>query len=188
MSKPFATKTYALAGKYDSVVQQCEICRHALRDKSPYNLSRTADRFSLFFSCLSGGIRIGHAAVVVQSDGRVPRVAPPAASGRRVHPRLTVDAGAAAILADCGLPLRGISNLRNGHQWWQRLMQRVVQPVVADLHDPAAASALRLRSYRPNTHRSYPRSLLLERTGSSFADGCDHQSFQCSGTNLSALC
>lgn len=34
-------------------------------------------------------------------------------------------------------------------------MRRVVAPVVADLHEPAAAAALLLRGYRPNTHRSY---------------------------------
>lgn len=34
-------------------------------------------------------------------------------------------------------------------------MRRVVAPVVADLHDPAAAAALLLRGYPPNTHRGY---------------------------------
>lgn len=34
-------------------------------------------------------------------------------------------------------------------------MRRVVQPVVADLHDPAGAVALLLQGYRPSTHKSY---------------------------------
>lgn len=34
-------------------------------------------------------------------------------------------------------------------------MRRVMQPVVADLHDPAGAVALLLQGYRPNTHKSY---------------------------------
>jgi len=82
-------------------------------------------------------------------------VAQPAGSGRRFHARFAVDAGSAAFLADCGLPLRGNSALRNDSQRWQLLMRRVVVPVVADLHDPGAAVDLLLRGYRPNTHRSY---------------------------------
>lgn len=38
-------------------------------------------------------------------------------------------------------------------------MRRVVQPVVADLHDPAGAVALLLQGYRPNTHKSYMSKL-----------------------------
>lgn len=82
-------------------------------------------------------------------------MAAPATGGRRVHPRFTVNAGAAPFLADCGIPLRDNPALRNDNQRWELLMRRVVQPLVADLHDPAGAVALLLLGYRPNTHKSY---------------------------------
>jgi len=82
-------------------------------------------------------------------------MAPTPPGGRRLHPRFSVNAGAAAFLADCGLPLRGNPALKNDGQRWERLLHRVVAPLVADLHDPAAAAALLLDGYRPGTQRSY---------------------------------
>lgn len=38
---------------------------------------------------------------------------------------------------------------------WEALLGTLVAPLVADLHDPHAASALLPRSYRPETRRSY---------------------------------
>lgn len=45
--------------------------------------------------------------------------------------------------------------MRNDAQRWEVLLSKVVAPLVADIHDPAAASALLLRGYRPETQRGY---------------------------------
>lgn len=48
--------------------------------------------------------------------------------------------------------------MRNNAQRWKLLLIKVAAPLVADIHDPPAASALVLRGYRPETQRGYMSS------------------------------
>lgn len=58
-------------------------------------------------------------------------------------------------MADCGLPFRANPLLKNDTQRWETLLHKIVTPIVADLHNPAAAADLLLRGYRPETQRGY---------------------------------
>jgi len=75
--------------------------------------------------------------------------------GGRVHSRFEVRRGAAAFVAECGLPLRARPALRNDDQRWELLFSRVAGPLVQDLDDPAAALALLARGYQTNTTLSF---------------------------------
>jgi len=98
---------------------------------------------------------VARPAVVAAGHGGRYIDAAAAAGVRGVHPRLLVPAGADAFLADCGVPLRANRTLRNDEHRWRLLFSRLIAPVVDDTHDPAAAAALMLGGYRPNTRRSY---------------------------------
>lgn len=58
-------------------------------------------------------------------------------------------------MADCGVPVRANPRLTNDAQRWEVLLNKVVAPLVSDLHDLSGAAALLLRGYRPETQRGY---------------------------------
>jgi len=86
---------------------------------------------------------------------RMPVLAPAAVGGRVLHARLEVAADDAAVLADCGLPLRGPPALRNDTHRWDRLLSRAVGSLAADWPDSTVATNRLLHGYRPITRRSY---------------------------------